>query len=41
VCGVKRGVDFFKAVAFLHIPPRISDHDFNQKVKSVLGCTWN
>jgi len=40
--GWKRGIDFFKAAAFLHILPSIPYKDFNNKeFISVLGCTWN
>jgi len=40
--GVKRGVDSFKAAAFLHILTSIPDHDYdNKEYISVLGCTWN
>jgi len=40
--GYKRGLDFFKAAAFLYILPSILYHDYNDEIYlSVLGCTWN
>jgi len=42
MCGVKRGVDFFKAAAILHILTSNTDHNFtNKESRSVLFCTCN